>query len=319
MSMAQPKADQANRMRRLLQRPQSCQRHGSLLAGSSHKPCYCCLHYPCQLRALLGLAAVLRVDCSLFLPSCGDPASRQLFRRYGPAAPKYMFSSGPMLLPASHGGELTVRGSAEVLQAPVHSVQPMRNARDSVSLERHRVLITGLRRQGKLPAAPPDLPIPAQPSPLRALLLGSRLPLATERKHAAMGQHGIIDVPIACVADLPLSASAWLRPPSGGLNGRSRARMCDAGCRAGHSLLLSWPGKGIGLGLMGYSWAVLLSALTAVGLCPWVVAIMGLRALIVQVVLTCTLTSLVAGVLLTCACLHLHGLWWRAGVVSLGA
>ena len=194
--------------------------------------------------------------------------------------------------------------------APLHS---------KVSSEQYRALITGSRQQGKPPAAPPDLPIPAQPSPLRALLLGSRLPLATERKHAAMGQHGMINVPIVCAADLPLSASAWLRPPSGGLNGRSRASMCDAGCHAGHSSLLSWPGKRTGLGLLGYSWAVLLSALTAVGLCPWVVVIMGLRALIVQVVLTCTLTSLVAGVLLTCACLHLHGLWWRAGVVALGA
>ena len=174
-----------------------------------------------------------------------------------------------------------------------------------------------------MPFTPPDLPIPAQPSPLRVLLLGGQLRLASERKHAAPGRPGVSGLPLASITDLPLSP--WPRS-SGGLaecEGRRHVAALlpcvQVGAEARHGTFLGWSGKRQGVGLLGYSWAVLLSALTAVGCCPWVVLSVGVRALVVQVVLTCTLTSLVAGVLLTCACQHVAGLWWHAGAMTRAA
>ena len=65
---------------------------------------------------------------------------------------------------------------------------------------------------------------------------------------------------------------------------------------------------------MGHTWLVLLGALSATLGCPWLVAWMGVRALVMQVVLTSALTAGIGGVALTCACLHLAGLWHTAGL-----
>ena len=162
------------------------------------------------------------------------------------------------------------------------------------------------------PSACHDAPIPAQLSPLR---LSSRTPpqststaFNTGLPASALSLPGhtqLTSPPQLSPAAFGAGKLAWLRPrfvpclgPPGGVPGAvGRAHR----------------GAGGGQGLVGYSWGVMLGSLAAVGACPWIVAGLGVRALVVQVVLTCSLTSLVAGVLLTWSSQHLACLWFRLG------